>query len=339
MSNIRATTRNLHFPMIVGARRGLGFLAVASAEDTLDIGYGGGGGFFDDYGYFGGGGGDFDFFGGGGDYDYGPFGGDYVDLPPGGSYFDVGPSPPPDIFSGGDYQASDEWRGYFEEGFGIFGDPDLAALYADDLYAAGSEGGVIRIPTSEPGSFELPPAGGYFDVGLSPMPDFDFSSAGVPSLIDFGVEDSGVLPGYCPRGTYHPREDPFACVPFPTEPAARRQAQQQAKQQQQQAGRRQQQMRESCPPGQARYPINQKCVPLACPPGTQRNPATGQCVRGAGRPVPKCPPGQIFDLQRGQCVVPRMGGGLGDIPSWLWLAGLALLVLSQTGGGERRGRR
>lgn len=333
MTNLRATTRNLHLPMILGARRSLGFLPAFAEEE---LGGGGGGGYYDEY--F-----DFDDYFGGGD-GYGPFGGDFIDLPEPGSYFDVGPSPMPDLFTGGDYQPSAEWEQYFTEGLAIFGDPDLAAIYADGLYAEGGGEGVIRIPTSEPGAFEvqLPPGGGYFDVGLSPFPDFDFSAGGVPSLVDFGVEDTPVLPGYCPAGTYHPIENPMACVPFPTEPGARRKAQQQAKQQQQQQQRRAQQMRQPCPPGQARYPITGKCVPKQCPAGQQRNPATGECMRATGQGIPKCPPGQVFDLMKGACVVPSVAAaGLGDIPSWFWLAGLGLLILSQSGGagGERRGRR
>lgn len=61
------------------------------------------------------------------------------------------------------------------------------------------------------------------------------------------------LPGYCPGGTYHPLNDPYACVPFPDDPVQRQQAQKQAQQQKQAQAQPQRsfpkQQYQNCPQG------------------------------------------------------------------------------------------
>lgn len=133
------------------------------------------------------------------------------------------------------------------------------------------------------------------------------------------------LPGYCPRGTYHPQNDPFACVPFPNDPAGKKQAQQQRQQQQrqaQQARRAQQQQDKKCPKDPQGRPV-------------WRNPQTGKCEL-----VPQCPPGAKFDSLTKRCLTAAQAKEVygDDSNLWLWLlaGGAVLLIATRDRGGRRR---
>ena len=113
------------------------------------------------------------------------------------------------------------------------------------------------------------------------------------------------LLGYCPGGTYHPLNDPYACVPFPPETpefekqqraAAAHKAAQDAVRAQQRAQQRQQ----GCPANT----------------GLVKN-AQGQCV---------CPPGYAPNAQLKKCVLVNasLAAQSGQAPDWLKYALLAL---------------
>lgn len=140
------------------------------------------------------------------------------------------------------------------------------------------------------------------------------------------------LPGYCPQGTYHPIEDPFACVPFPDDAAAAAgqsvygQAIDTAK-----AAllrRLQALAQQPCPAGQARNPATGRCVQSACPPGAYFDGQSRQCL-----PIGNCPEGQLFNIESGQCVEPH-ASGLEAVPSWLWLVLLAAAFLATSGNQD-----
>jgi len=137
--------------------------------------------------------------------------------------------------------------------------------------------------------------------------------------------DGSMLPGYCPKGTYHPVNNPTACVPFPADdPNAKRQAQQQRKAQQQaaQAARKAQQQRDkTCPRDPQGRPV-------------WKNPATGKCEL-----VPQCPQGSKFDSTTKRCLnANELKQVYGDTNWLLWilLGGSALLLLSNRDSGGRK---
>lgn len=132
------------------------------------------------------------------------------------------------------------------------------------------------------------------------------------------------LPGYCPNGTYHPTNDPYACVPYPQDAAARRTAQQAKAQQGRAQQQRARQMQQPCPTGQARYSYTGQCVPTQCPTGTTRNQATGACInttpaqaQAARLAAAQCTGNKVYNLQTKRCEVP--GSNSGSSKSWLWI--------------------
>lgn len=124
------------------------------------------------------------------------------------------------------------------------------------------------------------------------------------------------LPGYCPAGTYHPVDNPLACVPFPTDPTANRAAQQQRKQQQQAAQKAAQAAKAA-----------QKKQDQTCPKDAQgrqqwKNPQTGKC-----EPIPACPQGMVFDSASRRCLSPQQVKEIYGENNWLIWALIALGVL------------
>lgn len=212
---------------------------------------------------------------------------------------------------------------------GYYGDPAQILQLGDP---------VAVIATSEP--IFLPDSGGLPSVTV-PFPTDPFSLPG-PNLDVFqddpltAIPTSTPLPGYCGRGTYHPQNDPYSCVPFPTDPTQQAKARQRANQQQQANQRRAAQMAQACPNGQARYPYTGKCVPRQCPQGTQRNPATGECrsvssTQAQANQVKagQCGPQMVLDTRTGKCVTP--GTASSSTGPWLLLLGLgAILVLAES---------
>lgn len=143
------------------------------------------------------------------------------------------------------------------------------------------------------------------------------------------ANDAPLLPGYCPKGTYHPVNDPFACVPFPAnDPNAKKQASSQQKAQQAAANaakKAQQQQDKACPKHPQGLPV-------------WKNPATGKC-----EVVPQCPQGAKFDSTTKRCLTSAQAKELyGESNWWIWLliAGGALVVMNSgdSGGSGRRRR-
>lgn len=129
------------------------------------------------------------------------------------------------------------------------------------------------------------------------------------------------LPGYCPKGTYHPVNDPFSCVPFPADPNAKKAVQQQQKQQQQ---------------ANAAAKAAQKKQDATCPKGQFKNPQTGQC-----QPIPRCPQGTAFDSRTQKCLTPQQAKDLyGSDWSWLWwVLGGVVVVRIASDYSNSRGRK
>lgn len=142
----------------------------------------------------------------------------------------------------------------------------------------------------------------------------------------FPGEPDAPLPGYCPQGTYHPQNDPFACVPFPPgDPNAKKQAQQQRQQQQkaaQAARSAQKKQDQACPKDPQGRPV-------------WRNPQTGKCEL-----VPQCPPNTKFDSLTKRCLTAAQAKEIygEDSNLWLWLlaGGAVLLIATRDRGGRRR---
>lgn len=196
------------------------------------------------------------------------------------------------------------------------------------------QGGTIEtIDTTEPGA--LPRPGNWWDglidfFGGIVNPDYqpDFSS---PTPAPPQVQ----LPGYCPAGTYHPIDDPFACIPFPTDPARPGQTSQRppAKPVPGPMTRAGAQQPPKCPQGQIFSQQLNRCIPQ-CPQGQVFNPNTNKC-----QAAPKCPAGMQFDQSRGTCVqvLAQQESGF---PWWIWLliAGGAAVALSGDEKPQRRRR-
>lgn len=260
------------------------------------------------------------------DYDYGNnwdwwFGGggdsytDY-DLP----FFDVpdwpGFSPAPDPSAhDARVEANNLWDEYFANW--LAGNVDSIDTFAQS-------------PTGQPNYRDITGSLDYRDniwdwltnLGLGPAAiDPQYGPAG----------DGRLLPGYCPKGTYHPVSDPFACVPFPpNDPAAKKQASSQQKAQQaaaQAAKKAQQAQDKACPKDPQGRPV-------------WRNPQTGKCEL-----APACPPGAKFDSITKRCLTTAQAKELYGENNWLmWLLIAAgALVIMNSGGdsgssGGRRGR-
>lgn len=170
------------------------------------------------------------------------------------------------------------------------------------------------------------PSGNWWDVlvdlfsGIvSPGYQPDFSS-GIPPA------PTPNLPGYCPVGTYHPIDDPFACVPFPDDPTTPGQTQRKPATPvpgpQTRAGS---QPAPKCPSGQIFSQQLNRCIPQ-CPQGQVFNPNTNKC-----QAAPKCPQGMQFDQSRGTCVSAAALASAGSgLPWWIWLliAGVGAAALS-----------
>ncbi len=119
-----------------------------------------------------------------------------------------------------------------------------------------------------------------------------------------GNTNPPLLP-YCPGGTYHPLNDPYACVPFPPEtPEFEKQqraaAAHKAAQDALRAAAKANQHQQGCPPNT----------------GLVKN-AQGQCV---------CPPGYAPNAQLKKCVLvnPALAAQANQAPDWLKYALLAL---------------
>jgi hypothetical protein len=189
------------------------------------------------------------------------------------------------------------------------------------------DGNIEVINTAEPAAlprgfdpFPLPPLDSYRDI----WPWLNDRGPGPAQLDPSAVPQQ--LPGYCPRGTYHPANDPYACVPFPpSDSNAKRQAsaQQKAQQQAAQAARKAQQQRD------------RQCPKLPNGQATVFNPQTGKC-----EPVPQCPPGSKFDSTTRRCLTQAQVKELYGDNNWLiWAliaAGVLIIANRDSGGGRRR---
>lgn len=141
------------------------------------------------------------------------------------------------------------------------------------------------------------------------------------------------LPPYCPTGTYHPTWDPCSCVPFPP------------------AQPSQQRPRPDAPTTQSpapKPPTQQQSKPPSqqqpCPPTTHwMNPVTRRCEE-----IPKCRAPLVFDQRTARCVpasqAQQPSTNTQEEPDkeksnwlmWALIAGVGVIVLSDSGGGGKR---
>lgn len=215
-------------------------------------------------------------------------------------------NPPPISASGNDDRYWFDWGQYLSDWFS-------GNVLSIDSYAQGNQG---KTPYGSGGeSFGFP------DWLPGPGPaamDPQYGPAG----------DAPLLPGYCPKGTYHPVNDPYACVPFPADNQdAKKRAQQQQKAQQAAANaakKAQQAQDKQCPKDPQGRPV-------------WRNPATGKCEL-----APVCSQGQKFDSTTKRCLTAAQVKEIYGDNNWLiWLliAGGALVILNNSGGSSSGGRR
>lgn len=264
--------------IVQGQHTGLGFADSGDYYDNYLSDYGGWGGGYDFFDYDWG-------WGGGGGYDYwsnfDPVTGDYLPTY-GNTEGDYSPS---------GYSGDDWWKN-------LIGGDDYWSNFdpvTGDWINLSDYQTLATSTTSEPGLLPTGPSN-WWDFLEPFLPSIN--SAGPANDYDTPPAPEGSqtrLPGYCPGGTYHPRWDPFACVPYPPNDPRSRQSQQQ----------------KQTPGGQqAQKPQQQQ----PCPKGQVRNPNTGKCVV-----IPQCPPPAQFNLQTGKCEKPKAGGA-GSSCNWLcWL--------------------
>lgn len=243
---------------------------------------------------------------GGGDYwDWFGYGSGYADLPFLPMEFDYGAAwaDPGISASGNDGRYDFDWNQYWSDWLG-------GNVMTIDTFA----------PSPLPRAFD-PFALPGFDPYREIWPGFDDRSFG--GSIDPGTQQ---LPGYCPRGTYHPVDDPFNCVPFPeTDQTAKKRAQQQQQARQQAANalrKAQQQADRQCPKdpqGRAVW----------------RNPQTGKCEL-----VPQCPQGTKFDPATRRCLTTAQAKEIYGDNNWLlWLLIAAGVLVVANSGSDSGGRR
>ncbi len=192
----------------------------------------------------------------------------------------------------------------------------------------GQGGTIDTIDTTEPGSLPPGPSGNWWD-GLIDFFSGIVSPGAPPAPVSPAPAPPDVaLPGYCPAGTYHPIDDPFACVPFPTDPAQPGQTPRTPARPTPGPMTRAGAQPPKCPQGQIFSQQLNRCIPQ-CPAGQMFNPQTNKC-----QAAPKCPTGMQFDQSRGTCVQITAQQGSG-FPWWIWLliAGGAAMALS---GDEKK---
>lgn len=274
----------------VARRNGMGFLQFDDEE------------YADDYFYPYESGGGYDFGGSGWDYWFGGSGGDSYDVWPSFDPIalpDLGPAPT---------------TGWWQDFYDLFNpDPDVPT---------------ISINTVEPGQWpDYRTITGDLDYRPSIWDWLNDLGPG-PASMDpqYGpAGDGSTLPGYCPKGTYHPVNDPYACVPFPADnTAAKKQAAQQKKAQQSAANAMkaaQKKQDQSCPKHPQGLPV-------------WKNPQTGKC-----EVVPQCPQGAKFDSATRRCLSAAQAKELYGDNSWLWWligGGAVFLLATRDSGGRRR---
>lgn len=228
---------------------------------------------------------------------YGDFGGGGGDA-----YYDWQADANYDWLSGGwsDGYTGDDWS-WFGADNGYYGYPSYdefaQALWEqtgytpqdlgiDDPYAAET---ALSVNTDE--RFNLPsfnpdPLSVYYPQSYPATSDYDpwAEIYGNPPAAP-AAPTAPRLPGACPRGYYHPLNNPYACVPFP---APSNGAQSQRKPQPPQQGTQPRQPSKPQTPAQPKCPANT---------GLQYNPQTQRC---------ECPKGTAYNAQAKRCVVPTV---------------------------------
>jgi len=224
----------------------------------------------------------------------------------------------------GNYYGGDSGGGWYSnDAYGNYGDDGWGNYWFQDWSNLDSGNPIVSTDTAEP--YNLP----NLDASVLTSPNdsnFGGTSDWWASVLDsLGITPTTTgdpnLPGYCAKGYYHPANDPFSCIPFPADPAAKKAAQQQQKQQQQ---------------ANAQAKAQQKKQDAACPKGQFKNPQTGKC-----QPIPQCPPGTAFDSHLQKCLTPQQAKDLyGSDYSWLWwvLGGIVVVRLASDYSNSR-GRR
>lgn len=236
--------------------------------------------------------------------------------------------------------SNNDWGGYFFDDYGNYYEYDwFNAGGGPEDYYSGLDYGFYTVGdttyTFDPDNFAQPNYPSYRDITgnldyQNSLWDWLTNLGPGPAQLDpqYGPAGTGQeLPGYCPKGTYHPVNEPMACVPFPpNDPNAKKQASAQQKAQQAAANaakKAQQQQDKACPKHPQGLPV-------------WRNPQTGKC-----EVVPQCPQGAKFDSTTRRCLTPAQAKELYGDNNWLWwllIGGGALLLVTRnnSSGGRRR---
>ena len=218
------------------------------------------------------------------------------------------------------YEAENNWPSFDPIALPDLGPAPTTGWWQDfyDLFNPDPDIPTVRIDTEEQGNWpDYRTITGDLDYRQS-IWDWLTDLGPGPASMDpqYGpAGDGSTLPGYCPRGTYHPANDPYACVPFPpNDPNAKKQASAQQKAQQAAANaakKAQQQQDKACPRDPQGRPV-------------WRNPKTGKCEL-----VPKCPAGYAFDTTTGRCLTKAQAKELYGDNSWIWwVVGIGLVVVA-----------
>lgn len=299
-----------------------------------------------------------------GDFYSGSYGADVYLNGSGGGGYDTGLYLPPDYFQGTDipYAPVDlvpleppsfELVPTFEEYYGLpYVEPISGGNYFEDYLDYYLDLGydpltAVDLATQDASQQSIVAETTYAPMPLpdiSPLPTIPYVTPYVPTFwagfpegdyfpLPLPPEPPGTdLPPYCPGGYYHPINDPFACVPFPTtattqqqRPPTQRPSQPPAQAPRPPASQapRPPTQQQPCPTGYCKHPTTGQCMPI--PRGYQRHPQTQVCTPLTAQVSPLPIPTEAQD----------MFADLKKLPWWVWLA-LGGVVLLGMGGGEKK---
>lgn len=162
----------------------------------------------------------------------------------------------------------------------------------------------------------LPAPAGNVPLASAPVNWWEYF---LPSFGGGGNAPAPNLPGYCPGGTYHPIDDPYACVPFPVDPVTGKPT------------RPRQTAQQKPQPAKKSAPKVSPQNPQPCPAPGRTNPATGKC---------ECPKGLLYDAKTQRCIPATLSNrltqpGPGGFPWWLLLLGGAVVIKAASNSGKK----
>lgn len=193
----------------------------------------------------------------------------------------------------------------------------------DSIDWGGGWSGGSYAPEQDPYTLTMPTERGcvdrygqpIFSPGCYQYPDSSLVVPFFPAPPEMVIEYpmTAPAPGVCPRGTYHPPNDPYTCLPFPGSATGTTPAR----------------------PTPQGTPRPQPTAAGACPKPFVYDPKQKKCV------LPPCPQGQTFSITAGKCVPTAQLKPADrvidrEFPWWLIVAGgVLLLAITKPTGGRR----